>query len=114
MSCKVLKSHIKCITAFFYLDFYPGQTKLLTFTEFNGKSHQQIFNAKEDAIFEPGQEVFEVVMKTNESLVEISPNSSVKRIIILDDEGKNNISFRTMKILKKYSELLFCNVELYV
>ena len=74
---------------FFFLDFYPGQNRSYLFTEFNGRSLQKIFNAKEDSIFESGREVFEVFMTTDNPLVEISSDRDVQKISILDDEGKN-------------------------
>ena len=45
------------------------------------------FRAIEDLIVEPGTEVFEVVLTTNESLVKISPTNYIQNLFILDDDG---------------------------
>ena len=48
---------------------------------------QKSFAATEDSIVESGQEVFEVYMTSNETLVVIPPDRSVQRLYISDDDG---------------------------
>lgn len=67
-------------------DFYPSETEMYVFEE-NGDSRiQKLFSAQEDNIVEPGLEVFEVFLTTNEKEVVIS-SPNVSKLFIADDDG---------------------------
>ncbi len=72
----------------FFLDFIPGEIETYVFEEDGEFRIQKLFSALEDSIVEPGREVIEVVLSTNESLVEIVPDKRTQLLFIVDDDGQ--------------------------
>lgn len=70
------------------IDFFLGQRQNYTFVEDGNSRIQKFFSSTEDSIVEPGLELFEVVLSSDDQLVQISRDFHVQTLFISNDDGE--------------------------
>ncbi len=87
-----------------------GKVQEYIFEENRDSRIQHSFSSIEDSIVEPGLEVYEVFLTSNEPLVKISPTNNIQNLFILDDDGGLSIkiilcfhtNYHSMKYLCRF------------